>query len=440
MTSRKFKLPILTLFTVFVCLRGLESNRVAATSSGPPNGYTGAPGEPTCAVSGCHSTSDLNSGGGTLSIAGLPSNYAPNQEVELTLTLAHPSRPRYGFSLTALDEMGRGAGDLLLLEATRTQKSEDNILGRVRQYVSHTLDGLSPNGQNQNSWRIRWKAPAQAAGIVTFYAAGNAANGNGGTGGDFIYATSARVQPPAIVTALANVSAASFAPSAALAPESIAAAFGTNLAASTASANGTPLPIDIGGTQLVVRDAAGIPRSASLFFVSPGQINYLLPSGIAPGFATVSARRNGAEVAQGSVQIEAVAPGLFAANAAGQGLAAAVIFRRKANGEESFEPVAQFNAAANRFDPVPVDLGAATDQVFLILFGTGFRGRSALAAVSATIGGAPSEVSFAGSQGSLAGLDQANLLLPRSLAGRGLVDIAFKADNRTANTVTVFVK
>jgi uncharacterized protein (TIGR03437 family) len=440
MPSRAVKLIIVLLFVTGGVAVGRGPVRVAATSSGPPNGYTGAPGEPTCAVSGCHSTSDLNSGGGSLSIAGLPANYTPNQEIELTVTLAHPNRPRYGFSLTALDEMGRGAGDLILLEATRTQKSEDNILGRVRQYVSHTLDGLSPNGQNQNSWRIRWKAPAQAAGIVTFYATGNAANGNGGTGGDFIYATSARVQPPAIVTALANVSAASFASSAALAPESIAAAFGTNLAASTASANGTPLPIDIGGTQLVVRDAAGIPRSASLFFVSPGQINYLLPSGIAPGFATVSARRNGAEVAQGSVQIEAVAPGLFAANAAGQGLAAAVVFRRKANGEESFEPVAQFNAAANRFDPVPVDLGAATDQVFLILFGTGFRGRSALAAVSATIGGAPSEVSFAGPQGSLAGLDQANLLVPRSLAGRGQVDIVFTVNAKAANPVSISIK
>jgi hypothetical protein len=86
------------------------------------------------------------------------------------------------------------------------------------------------------------------------------------------------------------------------------------------------------------------------------------------------------------------------------------------------------------------DLGSASDQVFLILFGTGFRNRSALSTVVARIGGENSEVSYAGAQGGFVGLDQANLRLPRSLAGRGEVDIVMSVDGKTANTVRVNVK
>jgi uncharacterized protein (TIGR03437 family) len=56
--------------------------------------------------------------------------------------------------------------------------------------------------------------------------------------------------------------------------------------------------------------------------------------------------------------------------------------------------------------------------LFLILFGTGLRGRSSLSNVSATIGGVKAPVEYTGAQGEFAGLDQVNLALPRSLAGR----------------------
>jgi uncharacterized protein (TIGR03437 family) len=78
--------------------------------------------------------------------------------------------------------------------------------------------------------------------------------------------------------------------------------------------------------------------------------------------------------------------------------------------------------------------------VFLIPFGAGFRNRSALSAVTATIGGTAATVTFAGAQGTLAGLDQANILIPRSLAGRGNVDLVFTVDGKAANTVSFNVK
>ena len=47
---------------------------------------------------------------------------------------------------------------------------------------------------------------------------------------------------------------------------------------------------------------------------------------------------------------------------------------------------------------------------------------------------------FARAQGDFTGLDQLNLAIPRSLAGRGGVDVAVRAEGKTANTVTVNVK
>ncbi|MBI1763936.1 MAG: hypothetical protein HYR56_21130 [Acidobacteria bacterium] len=235
---------------------------------------------------------------------------------------------------------------------------------------------------------------------------------------------------------LTTISAASFLGTE-LTAESIAAGFGQGLATTTASANASPLPTALAGTNIKVKDSAGAERPAPLFFVSPGQINYLIPAGTANGTAIVTVMRDNTISGTGTVTIATVAPGLFAANANGQGLAAAVALRVKADNSQSFEPLVRFDQASNRFVAVPLDLGPATDRVFLLLFGTGFRNRSALAAVSARLGGATAEVSFAGAQGDLAGLDQANVLLPRSLAGRGEIDAVLTVDGKTANTVRV---
>jgi uncharacterized protein (TIGR03437 family) len=145
-------------------------------------------------------------------------------------------------------------------------------------------------------------------------------------------------------------------------------------------------------------------------------------------------------VSTGLALVKAVAPSLFTANGNGQGVAAAVAVRVKADGSQQLEPVAQFDVAQNRFIARPLDLGPETEQVFLILFGTGIRQRSSLSAVIATIGGAYAEVSFAGAQGDFAGLDQVNVRVPRSLAGRGEIDVLLTVEAQMANAVRVNIK
>jgi uncharacterized protein (TIGR03437 family) len=238
---------------------------------------------------------------------------------------------------------------------------------------------------------------------------------------------------------LATTSAASFG-SGPIAGEAIGAIFGSNLAGGVHIASTLPLPTQLGGTVVKVKDSVGIERLAAIFFVSPNQINYQIPAGTAAGNARVTVSHTHGFVSTGDKMIAGVAPGLFSANGNGQGVAAAVLLRVRADGSQSAETVASFDQAQGRFVPLPIDLGPASDQLFLILFGTGLRFRSSLAAASATIGGVNSEVLFVGAQGGLVGLDQVNLRLPRSLAGRGIVDIELRADGQVANIVQVSIR
>ncbi|MBI1764093.1 MAG: hypothetical protein HYR56_21925 [Acidobacteria bacterium] len=436
MLVKFLKASLLSLFALFTVICGVFERGVKADLDGAPASRTGAPNEQTCAASGCHTSFAVNSGSGSVKITGLPANgYTTGQDVTLTVTVAQTGVARFGFELTVLDDQGRPAGTLTASDTARTRRVTAAVNGAQRQYITH-----SQAGNTASTWTMRWTPPAQTAGRVTFYAAGNATNSNGQPTGDYIYTTTASLQPVSSVAAVAALSAASFAANGALPAESIAALFGANLAGTTLSANTLPLPTNLGGVVVRVKDAAGVERDAPLFFVSPAQVNFMVPASIGDGAATISVLRDGSTVGQGTVSIAALAPGLFTANSNGQGVAAAVAFRLKADGSQSVEPLAQFNQTAGRFEPLPLDLGPETDQVFLIGFGTAFRNRAALSSVLTTIGGTNAEVLFAGAQGDLAGLDQTNIRIPRSLAGRGEVNVNLQVDGKNANTVTISLK
>jgi hypothetical protein len=151
-------------------------------SGGPPNAVAGAPGNGTCA--NCHSGAGLNAGPEQLSItfSGANNQYVPGQTYQVTVSFVS-SRPRHGFQLVARSGAGNNvnAGTLAVTSASTTQAapSGSDI------YIEHTSGGTF-----QTSWTCNWTAPSVAVGNVTFFAAGNAANNNGSTGGDNIYTTS----------------------------------------------------------------------------------------------------------------------------------------------------------------------------------------------------------------------------------------------------------
>ena len=223
-----------------------------------------------------------------------------------------------------------------------------------------------------------------------------------------------------------------------LAPESIVSAFGAGLADSTRAAAGNQLPANLVGTVLKVRDNSGVERSSLLFFVSPNQINYQLPPNTSIGPAAVTIYKDGEKFFNCQIQVAKVAPGFFTVNSSGSGYPVGQALRYKsatANASPQSEPLVTFDG-----QPIPIDLGGNSDQVFLVLYGTGFRHRSSLANVVARIGGEIAPVQFVGAQGDFAGLDQVNIQIPRSLIGRGVVNLVVTVDGQQANVVKVFIK
>lgn len=227
-----------------------------------------------------------------------------------------------------------------------------------------------------------------------------------------------------------------------LASEALATAFGTDLSIGLGAASSLPLPTSLAGTSVQVKDSLSIERASPLLYVSPTQINYLIPAGTAPGMAIVTVSDGRGNSTTGTEMIMEVGPGFFTADATGRGLPAALALRVK-GGQVTYEPVARYDFEQRRFVPVPVDLGpeagAATEQVFLVLFGTGFRSLKPLP-TAAFIGGEFVEVLYAGAQSGYAGLDQINLPIPRKLMGRGEVVVRMEVDDKAANPVRIHIK
>lgn len=223
-----------------------------------------------------------------------------------------------------------------------------------------------------------------------------------------------------------------------LATGSIAAAFGTQLATATQIATSLPLPTSLLTTRLSVN---GTP--AQLFFVSPNQINFVIPGGLLPGEAQVVVTvitPNGDEViSRGSIRVAETAPSLFAADASGVGAPAAQSGRVNQEGQFVFDPTPPFQpdpANPGRLIPAPIDVGTADRPAFLILYGTGIR-KAPPGSVKAIIGGVETTAEYFGPAPGFVALDQVNLRLPIALRGRGMVDLTLVISGVSSNPITI---
>jgi uncharacterized protein (TIGR03437 family) len=220
-----------------------------------------------------------------------------------------------------------------------------------------------------------------------------------------------------------------------LAADEIVTVFSPSLATGAAQGQ-TPLPTTLGGTSVTLIDSGGAVRPASLFYSSQTQLSFLVQSGAALGPATLQVQTASGAVLSAAVNIGSISPGLYAANAAGGGLAAAQIVRVHSNGAQDMADTTQFDAAQQAWAPVPIDLSVPGDTVYLILYATGIRHKNASA--TATVNGQSLPVQYAGAQPSFAGLDQVNVgPLPVSLKGVGKVDVTVTIDGQAANKVQV---
>jgi uncharacterized protein (TIGR03437 family) len=240
------------------------------------------------------------------------------------------------------------------------------------------------------------------------------------------------------VQALVNTSGASFLPGP-IAPDSIVAAFGNNLTTDTAAATGSPssLPTVLAGTTVMVQDSKGVARQAQLYYVSPKQINYLVPAATALGSAKVIVTApNGVTTTQ--VNVISTSPGLFTANI--RGLAAGNGVLVTATSQSIFN-LSYYDATVGANLPLPINMGTRLNKVFLTLFGTGFRNRANLDGVTVYLNGVFTPALYAGPQNQYPGLDQLNFEIPQSFSGtNGVVTIQLIVNGVVANPVFVTVQ
>jgi len=187
--------------------------------------------------------------------------------------------------------------------------------------------------------------------------------------------------------------------SASFAPEELTTIYGAALVETSQQATEARLPESMGGIAVTVTDSAGASRNAGLFYVSPGQVNLVLPAGMANGPATLTLYRAGDAIYTVQANIAPVAPGIFTSQTSSDG-----------------------------------------ENLYLVLYGTGIRNRTSIAAVTCVIDGQSLPVLYVGPQSAFAGLDQVNVLIPPALRGIGPVSLALIVDGQRSNPATVTLR
>jgi uncharacterized protein (TIGR03437 family) len=218
---------------------------------------------------------------------------------------------------------------------------------------------------------------------------------------------------------------------------------------------GSGVVADTGGNKLLPFELAGASvsvggRAASLLYVSPARIAFLVPQGLPQGEAEVIVTSQDGYVSRGTVMINAVAPALFTADASGAGNA--LVMNTSEPGAPSFEVASPHALGADKRTRVSLyatgigagaaNLSAAND----VRTATG--GTIANVAESVTVEARTTDgrvyhlsVEFAGAlEGRVPGLDQVNVVLHPELRGAGLVDLTIIINGQRSNTASINVR
>ena len=233
------------------------------------------------------------------------------------------------------------------------------------------------------------------------------------------------------------VDGASFAPGAPLAPGGIISVFGASLATATAAATRLPLDTVLGNASLNIGG-----RDAPLFYSSNGQINAQLPFDLEPNSrpsVMLKTRRQGATqdtyAVPETITVTTVQPTIFTTNQQGTGQGAILDKNNK---------LVDASAPAQVGDVVQVfctGLGATQPAV---ASGAPAPATPPLAQVTvpvtATVGGKPAAVQFAGLAPNFVGLYQVNVQIPDGVTAGSAVQLVLYQNGIASNTVTLAVR
>lgn len=197
-------------------------------------------------------------------------------------------------------------------------------------------------------------------------------------------------------------------PTEAIAPGSIAVARGNALAHSTQEARRQPdgnFPLTVAGTTVSVNG-----RNAQILFVSPTQVNFVVPPATEIGAAEVIVTNSDGFRSRDTLSTSLAAPGVFTSN--GEGFGEGVILNADTLQRGPFDP--------------------SSGTLRLSIFATGLR--NALQVSVAAYGHALTLDSVNASP-ELPGLDEIHVLVPAVFRGAGTVELIVRSEGRESNPV-----
>lgn len=161
------------------------------TTEGPPAGFTGGFGEPSCVT--CHVGNEVNAFGGRTFVSDLPSGYEPGGEYVVSVVLEAEETSVAGFELTARfadgPERGANAGTLVPADARTAVKDSAGVA-----YAHQSLAGSVTEHSSGSSWTITWIAP-RSEHPVALHLAANSGNADDSPLGDLVYTHEAVIAP-----------------------------------------------------------------------------------------------------------------------------------------------------------------------------------------------------------------------------------------------------
>jgi adhesin/invasin len=240
-------------------------------------------------------------------------------------------------------------------------------------------------------------------------------------------------EPPVVGTG-GVVNAASYAAQAPLAPGTLISVFGSKLAQNQAGVTTLPLPMNLGGSSMLI---AGV--GAPLLFSSDGQINALIPYGIQvnAGQQIVISRGSSLSVAQ-SLTMAAAAPGVFTTDGSGKGQGHIYVAHT-----DFTQTLADAGHPATAGDYIVIyctGLGEVTPSVAVGTPAPFDHLTSTVNPVTVTIGGVAAEVQFAGLTPGFAGLYQVNAMVPDGVPPGAAVVLSIAEAGQLSSLVTMAVR
>ncbi|MBI3233213.1 MAG: T9SS type A sorting domain-containing protein [Bacteroidetes bacterium] len=191
------KLLLLTFSMAMVALitAGKNDGATILKSSGSHISSTGAPGEESCAKSGCHVDAkieqDDNKVVTNLIVGNNEKTYKPATQYTVTLRATKAGIGRFGFQVVALDSNNRSIGTFAVPAGSKlVQLQKGQVNSFERTYVTHTTSGNKPIVTGQIEWRFNWTSSQKYQGKVSFYYCVNATNMNSANTGDNLFLAS----------------------------------------------------------------------------------------------------------------------------------------------------------------------------------------------------------------------------------------------------------